>query len=43
MPICVVKAEKRLGAVVVEGRKEGNSTRAVRRRVVDGIMTLFLL
>lgn len=42
MPICVVKAEKYLGAVV-EGRKEGNSTRAVRRRVVDGIMTLFLL
>jgi hypothetical protein len=43
MPICVVKAEKHLGAVVVEGRKEGNRTRAVRRRVVDGIMTLFIL
>lgn len=35
----VVKAEKHLvTAGRVEGRREGNSTRAVRRRVVDGIM-----
>lgn len=39
MPVCAVRAEKhRLVVERVDGRMAGNTTRAVRRRNVDGIM-----
>lgn len=40
--VCVVRAEKhRWVAGSVDGRMVGNTTRAVRRRIVDGVMISF--